>query len=71
MTKYIALEDIINLIDSKIDRMEEYMIHNNLSPYMLDKVSTEKSILQQLKYEILKENIGEEFIKWLKENNKL
>lgn len=60
MDKYIKLEDIINLIDSKIIRMKEYVNHNDLSPYMKDKILDSKFILQQLRDEILEDNtIGE------------
>ena len=70
MDKYIKLEDIINLIDSKIIRMKEFLINNdNLSPYFKDNILNAKCILQDLKWEILKDNISEEFVKWQKENN--
>ena len=60
MDKYIKLKDIIDLLDSKITRMKEYVDHNNLSPYMKDKILDSKFILQQLRDEILENNtIGE------------
>jgi hypothetical protein len=60
MDKYIKLKDIIDLLDSKITKMKEYVNQNNLSPYMKDKILDSKFILQQLKDEILEDNtIGE------------
>ena len=57
MDKYIKLKDIIDLLDSKIERIDGYINTNKLCSRFYKDALNNRELLLQLKFEILQDNM--------------